>query len=53
MTKEALIESVREYNITASVAFLEQFDTYELQEYLDHLLEAKGLDLIATPANRI
>lgn len=53
MTKAELIDTVREYNITASVAFLEQFQAFELKEYLDHLLEAKGLDLIATPANHV
>ena len=40
MDKFELIESVRELNPTASVEFLSQFQERELEEYLDHLMEA-------------
>ena len=39
MEKYELIEAVRELNSTASAEFLSQFSEYELQEYVDHLLE--------------
>ena len=40
MDKFELIESVRELNPTASVEFLTQFHEKDLEEYLDHHMEA-------------
>lgn len=40
MDKFELIESVRELNPTASIEFLSQFTEQQLEEYLEHLLEA-------------
>ena len=57
MNKFELIEEVRQLNSTASIEFLSQFDIYQLQEYIDHLLELDIADLTAaataftTPAN--
>ena len=45
MDKFELIETIRELNSTASIEFLSQFSEQELEEYLDHLLEA---DIIST-----
>jgi len=47
MTKPELIEAVREFNQTASEEFLSQFDEDQLQEYIDHLLEADMSNLTA------
>ena len=41
------IEEVQKLNSTASVEFLSQFDIYQLQEYIDHLLELDANDLTA------
>ena len=48
MIKSELIETVREFNSTASVEFLSQFSNIELQEYIDHLREVDDMELIAT-----
>lgn len=52
MDKFELIETVRELNSTASIEFLSQFSDYQLQEYIDHLLEVHSSQLTAslTPA---
>jgi len=47
MDKFELIESVREMNPTATVEFLSQFTEYELEEYMNHLLEAEMSPLAA------
>ncbi|MCK4628117.1 MAG: hypothetical protein KAT56_03880 [Sedimentisphaerales bacterium] len=48
MSKSELIETVREFNSTASVEFLSQFSDIELQEYIDHLQEVDTMELVAT-----
>lgn len=48
MNKFELIEEVRQLNSTASVEFLSQFDNFELQEYIDHLLEVPTCNLTAS-----
>ena len=47
MDKYELIENVRELNPTASIEFLSQFEEDELEEYIEHLLDA---DLSETAA---
>ena len=47
MNKFELIEEVQQLNSTASIEFLSQFDIYQLQEYIDHLLELDVGDLTA------
>ena len=48
MTKSELIDAVREFNHTASIEFLSQFNEDQLQEYIDHLLEADIASMTAT-----
>jgi len=48
MIKSELIETVREFNSTASVEFLSQFSDIELQEYINHLREVDTMELVAT-----
>ncbi|MCH2138255.1 MAG: hypothetical protein MK074_04310 [Phycisphaerales bacterium] len=40
MPKTYLIDAIRSLNPTASAAWLERFETTNLQRYLDHLLTA-------------
>lgn len=47
MSKQELIETIRELNATATEEFLEQFSEYELQEYVEHLLDVDNTDLTA------
>ena len=47
MNKFELIEAVRELNSTASVEFLSQFSSEQLQEYVDHLLDVDMKNLTA------
>lgn len=47
MTKFELIESIREFNATASIEFLSQFDELELEEYLEHLMDIDMTELTA------
>ncbi len=42
MNKRQLIDEIRQYNTTASVEFLSQFDDSALKQYLDHLEGAKN-----------
>jgi Mg/Co/Ni transporter MgtE len=39
MTKEELIERIRQINNTARVDFLNRFDEQQLREYLEHLMQ--------------
>jgi hypothetical protein len=41
MNKRQLIDEIRRYNTTAQPEFLAQFDEPALQQYLDHLEEAR------------
>ena len=47
MNKSELIDSIREFNSTASVEFLVQFEEDDLKEYMDHLLEVHSVKLTA------
>jgi len=40
MTKRQLIDEIRHYNITATPAFLLQFDEFALRQYLENLQDA-------------
>jgi hypothetical protein len=40
MDKRQLIEEIRQFNATATLPFLQQFDEKDLQEYLSHLQAA-------------
>ena len=51
MSKSELIETIRELNATATEEFLEQFSEYELQEYVEHLLEVDNENLTAAGAS--
>jgi hypothetical protein len=42
MNKRQLIDDIRQYNTTASVEFLSQFDEAALKQYLEHLEGAKN-----------
>lgn len=42
MSKYELIEAIREYNPSATMTFLSQFDTRDLEEYRDHLEAVLG-----------
>jgi hypothetical protein len=42
MNKRQLIDEIRQYNTTASVEFLSQFDDSALKQYLEHLEGAKN-----------
>jgi len=42
MTKRQLIDDIRQYNPTAQIQFLAQFDEPALAQYLDHLQAAKA-----------
>ena len=42
MDKTELIEAVRRLNVTASVEFLSQFSSEDLQEYFSHLEEIES-----------
>jgi hypothetical protein len=42
MNKRQLINDIREYNTTATVEFLSQFDESALKQYLEHLEGAKN-----------
>ena len=39
--KRQLIDDIRQYNTTAQPEFLAQFDEASLQQYLEHLQEAR------------
>ena len=41
MTKRQLIDDIRRYNTTAQPQFLAQFDDEALQQYLEHLEQAR------------
>ena len=41
MNKRQLIDDIRRYNATAQPQFLAQFDEDALQQYLEHLEEAR------------
>ncbi len=41
MNKRQLIDDIRKYNTTVSIEFLTQFDDSALQQYLEHLENAK------------
>jgi len=45
MNKRQLIDEIRQFNVTASSRFLEQFQEKDLQEYLEHLQSAARNDL--------
>jgi hypothetical protein len=40
MTKRQLIDEIRQYNTTARLPFLEQFNAPDLEQYLSHLRTA-------------
>jgi hypothetical protein len=40
MDKRQLIDGIRQYNSTAQLQFLDQFDEAALKQYLEHLEEA-------------
>jgi hypothetical protein len=42
MNKRQLIDDIRQYNTTATVEFLSQFDESALKQYLEHLEGAKN-----------
>jgi predicted GIY-YIG superfamily endonuclease len=42
MEKRQLIEQIRQHNQTATQQFLSQFDENSLQQYLQHLEDAKA-----------
>jgi hypothetical protein len=44
MDKRQLIEEIRQFNATATLPFLQQFDEKDLQEYLSHLQAAARND---------
>ncbi len=46
MDKRQLIEAIREHNPTAEIAFLNQFNEAQLQQYLDALDAARRKDLL-------
>ena len=48
MTKNELIDTIRELNSTASPEFLDQFSEVDLKEYMDHLLEVDSDNLTAS-----
>jgi len=50
MDKSELIDQIRHLNATASFDFLNQFNEYELEEYLDHLHELDHGELTAAAA---
>jgi hypothetical protein len=41
MNKRQLIDDIRKYNTTVAPEFLSQFDDDALQQYLDHLEDAR------------
>jgi hypothetical protein len=41
MSKGQLIDSIRQYNVTAQPQFLAQFDEEALRQYLEHLEGAR------------
>jgi hypothetical protein len=41
MEKRQLIDDIRQYNTTVTADFLSQFDEAALQQYLEHLENAK------------
>ena len=41
MNKRQLIDDIRRYNTTAQAQFLAQFDEAALQQYLEHLEQAR------------
>jgi hypothetical protein len=42
MSKRQLIDQIRQFNVTAQLHFLEQFDEEALKQYLDHLEDARN-----------
>jgi hypothetical protein len=42
MSKRQLIDQIRQYNVTAQIHFLDQFDEEALEQYLEHLEDARN-----------
>jgi hypothetical protein len=52
MEKRQLIDRIREYNQTATHDFLAQFDESALEQYLQHLEDAKARKRVISSWNR-